>query len=317
MWARPSLALALVCAACAFACGCGHGSAGAGLTTPGDASTIVDQLDSGDASALADVGDSGAVAPSDSSAAIPDAADATPVATDALADAATADAALADAASDSAAADTLDATDTANPNSADAGQLSSPATCFYDVPPAADANVADVPAPAAPCADAEPPPWFAGPTVPKPTLNLQIGWRDATGTYHPYQNGDWVPMMTAMQGGFHLDLIPQVVLPGQTLAVVPLQVQSLAKFECNAIANANASQKKFIQDVGPDGLYTLPSGSVLTIFGASVAVIQQYCGIWIHVWWRVRVPDTDQWGEVVRVLRTYDATGIVPQKPGG
>ncbi len=233
----------------------------------------------------------------------------------ALADAVT----LADAAT-ALAADATEVIDTVadSPDSADSADAvvdAGPQTCFYGGPPAADAWVANVEAPAAPCSETAPPEWFDGQPLPKPTLDLKVGWRDAAGLWHPYNNGDWVPLLTAQQGGFHVELVPVVILPGQTAATTPLQVQSFTLAGCNSIGVAPTNNSIFVQTTGPDGEYTLdPAKQVLTVFGVTIASIDKYCGIWVHVYWRVRIKDTNQWGEAVRLLRTYNAT--VPTNKG-
>ncbi len=191
---------------------------------------------------------------------------------------------------------------------ADAAIDAGPQVCFHGGPPAADAWVADVPAPTAVCSEVAPPEWFDGQAVPAPTLNLQVGWRDKAGTWHPYNNGDWVPLLTANQGGFHVELVPVVMLPGQTAAVQGLQLQSFTLFGCDQIGNAATAMSTFVQTAGPEGEYTLdPAKQVFTIFGTGIGNIDKYCGIWIHVYWRVRVKGTNQWGEAVRLLRTYNS----------
>ncbi|MBI5609470.1 MAG: hypothetical protein HY902_11380 [Deltaproteobacteria bacterium] len=190
----------------------------------------------------------------------------------------------------------------------DAAIDAGPQVCFHVAPPGADAWVADVPAPAAVCAEVAPPEWFDGQPLPPPTLDLKVGWRDAAGAWHPYNNGDWVPLLTANQGGFHVELVPVATVPGQTAAALGLQLQSFTLFGCEQIGNAATAMSTFVQTTGPEGEYTLdPAKQVFTIFGTGIGNIDKYCGIWIHVYWRVRVKGSNQWGEAVRLLRTYNS----------
>lgn len=215
---------------------------------------------------------------------------------------------------DAAADVTLSVADVPAPNDGDA---SGPATCFSGAPPAADAWVADVPKPAQPCPEMAPPAWFDGVAVPKPSLKLQVGWRDSAGAWHPYQDGDWVPLQKGSQGLFHLDLVPVVQLPSGMAALTALQVQSIALYGCNDVATLGSPKAKFYADKQQPSQYTIgPSDHLMTVFGVVQAEMPKYCGLWVHVWWRVRIPDTDQWGEVVLALRTF-ISSAPPLQVGG
>lgn len=170
------------------------------------------------------------------------------------------------------------------------------------------------------CPELGTPEWFYDQPLPPPTLTLQIGRRDPGGQWHALQDGDWIGLETAMQGGFHLDLVPRVLLPGQKAAKLQLQTEAIGDVACNPVANLNMAKAWLIADAASAGSgqpwYTTDTSTqAFVIFGVSVAKKHQFCGLWVTARWRLRLPGTTQWGEVVRTLRTYDATGL-PSRRG-
>jgi hypothetical protein len=193
--------------------------------------------------------------------------------------------------------------------------------CFTALPSASTFTGTE-PMPIDSCPELGTPEWFYDqPVLPPPTLAMQIGRRDPSGQWHPLQNGDWIGLETAMQGGFHLDLVPRVLLPGQTAAKLQLQTEAIGDVSCNPVANLNMAKAWLIADPAAAGSgqawYTTDNSTqAFVIFGVSVAKKHQFCGLWVTARWRLRLPGTAQWGEVVRTLRTYDATGL-PSRRGG
>lgn len=184
--------------------------------------------------------------------------------------------------------------------------------CFSAMPTAATSTGAvPMPATALSCPGLDAPDWFAAAAVPPPTLQLDIGYRDATGQWLPYKDGDWVPLGTLQQGGFHLDLVPQVLLPGLTAVKQQMQAEAFAHSACQINASLQLSKAWLVQAPGPEFVYTTdPNAKTLLVFGDSASQIGKSCGIWLQVVWRVRLAGTDSWGQVVRTLRTYDASGL-------
>ncbi|MBI5607843.1 MAG: exo-alpha-sialidase [Deltaproteobacteria bacterium] len=196
----------------------------------------------------------------------------------------------------------------------DAAPMAEPATpvCFWGAPPA-PGWVGGPQAPGEACPGIAPPAWFDETKVPAPTLDLQIGWRDAAGTWHPYQDGDWVPLYIGTQGFFHMMPVPAVQLPGETTPVKVLQAQGVVFYGCNDVAAIAQSHVKLGKSSGSAGPYTLvPPAEVVLIFAVSPSKIGEYCGLWYHVLWRVRIPGTDKWGQTIRLLRTYVASPKPP-----
>lgn len=184
--------------------------------------------------------------------------------------------------------------------------------CFAALPSAATFTGAlPMPATALSCPGLDAPDWFAEAPVPAPTLQLDIGYRDATGQWLPYKNGDWVPLGTLQQGGFHLDLVPQVELAGVTAVKQQVQAEAFAHSDCQVTASLQLSKAWLVQAPEPEFAYTTdPNAKTLLVFGDSASQIGKSCGIWLQVVWRVRLSGTDSWGQVVRTLRTYDASGL-------
>lgn len=210
-------------------------------------------------------------------------------------------------------------------NDASATDASPPAppttgVCFTALPSAATFTGTE-PMPLNACPELGTPEWFYDQALPPPTLTLQIGRRDSSGQWHALEDGDWIGLETAMQGGFHLDLVPRVLLPGQTAAKLQLQTEAIGDVACNPVANLNMAKAWLIPESASVGSgqpwYTTDNSTqALVIFGVSVAKKHQFCGLWLTARWRLRLPGTTQWGEVVRTLRTYDATGL-PFRRGG
>ena len=168
-----------------------------------------------------------------------------------------------------------------------------------------------------PCTEVGPPEWFEGKPTPPPTLDVQLGWRDAKKVWHPYKDGDWAGLYVGTQQLFHIDVVPKVLLPGQTAAAVTVQVKTFGLIGCNTVADSQTPKASLVEatDAGP--VYTLdPTKAVLTIFGVHSSKIGQYCGLWVEVYWRVRLPNTDQWGEKHLILRTY-IVNMIPVNPNG
>jgi hypothetical protein len=184
--------------------------------------------------------------------------------------------------------------------------------CFAALPSAATSTGAvPMPATALSCPGLDAPDWFAEAPVPAPVLQLDIGYRDAANQWQPYLDGDWVPLGTLQQGGFHLDLVPQVLLPGLTAVKQQVQAEAFAHSACQVTANLALSKAWLVQAPGPEFVYTTdPNAKTLLVFGDSASQIGKSCGIWLQVVWRVRLAGTDSWGQVVRTLRTYDASGL-------
>jgi hypothetical protein len=184
--------------------------------------------------------------------------------------------------------------------------------CFSALPAAATSTGdTAMPAPALTCPGLKAPEWFAQAPLPAPTLQLEVGYRDAANQWQPYLDGDWVPLGTLQQGGFHLDLVPQVLLPGLTAVKQQVQAEAFAHSACQVTANLALSKAWLVQAPGPEFVYTTdPNAKTLLVFGDSASQIGKSCGIWLQVVWRVRLAGTDSWGQVVRTLRTYDASGL-------
>lgn len=205
---------------------------------------------------------------------------------------------------------------------ADASPPAPPTTgvCFTALPSPSTFTGTE-PMPLDACPELGTPEWFYDQPLPPPTLTLQIGRRDPGGQWHALQDGDWIGLETAMQGGFHLDLVPRVLLPGQKAAKLQLQTEAIGDVACNPVANLNMAKAWLIAEAASAGSgqpwYTTDNSTqAFVIFGVSVAKKHQFCGLWVTARWRLRLPGTTQWGEVVRTLRTYDATGL-PSRRGG
>ena len=195
-------------------------------------------------------------------------------------------------------------TDVATPAAQTAG------VCFAELPPPGTYTGAQ-PMPTAPCPELGTPEWYVDQPVPAPTLTVQLGRRDGAGLWSPLQDGDWVALETALQGGFHLELIPKILLPGKTEPKVQLQAEAFAAAECNPVASLNLAKSWLVRMPGPQPWYTFEAtAKPLIIFGVSVAKKAQFCGLWLKVHWRLRLLGATQWGEAVHTLRTYDGTKL-------
>lgn len=182
--------------------------------------------------------------------------------------------------------------------------------CFADLPQPGTFT-GDVPMPTAECPDLITPEWYLDQPVPAPTLTVVLGRRDAAGQWLPIQTGDWVALETAMQGGFHLELVPKILLPGKTEPKVLLQAEAFAAVECNPVAGLNLAKAWLVRLPGAEPWYTFETtAKPLVIFGVSVAKKAQFCGLWVKTHWRLRIPGSAQWGEAVHTLRTYDGTKL-------
>ncbi len=192
--------------------------------------------------------------------------------------------------------------------------------CFAGPPGAAtDTGALPMPDPQWSCPQLATPEWFAGQVAPAPTLAVQIGFRDGGGSWQPLADGDWVPLATMMQGGFHLELVPLVTVAGKTEVKLQFQVDAFAVSGCAVVASTPLAKTWLVQAPGPDPIYTTdPTAKTFVVFGDSATKIKASCGIWLQVVWRLRLLGTPQWGQVVRTLRTYDGSGLaggVPTKP--
>lgn len=289
--ARLGLAVALaLLAACAQAADAPH--------TPDD--SAAPGLDAPEATAASDGADGLAfegIADSDTLDATGAAAEVTTASDGAPAETAAADGQLAD-----------------SPTADTAGSVAGPTAgiCFAGLPLAAT-STGTVPMPSVQlsCPALQEPEWFVDQPVPPPTLQVLIGQRDAAGEWHPLADGDWVPLGTMMQGGFHLDLVPRVTVPGQTDAKILVQLDAFAATGCAVVASVTLAKAWLVQAPGPDFVYTTdPTAKTFVVFVDSATKIKASCGIWLQVVWRVRLHGTAQWGEVVRTLRTYDGSGL-------
>ncbi|MSQ83249.1 MAG: hypothetical protein EXR77_10115 [Myxococcales bacterium] len=183
-----------------------------------------------------------------------------------------------------------------------------PVSCFAGAPPSADACIAPLAKPNDSCPELATPEWFETGPVPAPTLNIELGVRDNQGVWHAYADGDWVAMLTASQGYFHFGLVPQVTLPGEKSEKIKLQFDAFATYGCEVVAFKHAAVK-FMVPIGTSAVYTVVAGNeVLTVFNVSIAKKAQYCGLWYKVYFRVRLPGTDFWGQKTLYLRSYDST---------
>lgn len=189
--------------------------------------------------------------------------------------------------------------------------------CFAGLPASAtNTGAVPMPAPQFACPLLQAPEWFAAQPVPPPTLAVHLGYRDAIGSWHALTDGDWVPLGTMMQGGFHLDLVPQVELPGKQDVKLQVQVDAFATASCAVAASVTLTKAWLVQAAGPDGLYTTdPTAKTFVVFVDSATKIKASCGIWLQVVWRVRLLGSTQWGQVVRTLRTYDGSGLAAGVP--
>ena len=189
--------------------------------------------------------------------------------------------------------------------------------CFAGLPATATSTgTVAMPSTELACPQLKDPEWFAPLPVPAPTLQAQVGYRDSTGSWHALADGDWVPLGTMLQGGFHLDLVPQVELPGKKDLKLQVQVDAFAAANCTVAASATLTKAWLVQAPGPEGLYTTdPTTKSFIVFVDSATKIQASCGIWLQVVWRVRLGGTSQWGQVVRTVRTYDGTGLAVGAP--
>ncbi len=218
---------------------------------------------------------------------------------------------------DAMAGDSADAAKDASPAAPDTQQADSAVTpapttgiCFGELPSPSTAT-GSVPMPTAACPELDTPEWYLDGPLPPPSLTLQLGRRTAAGQWLPIADGDWIGLETAMQGGFHLDLAPKVLLPGQKEPKIQLQAEAFAAAECNPVASLNLAKGWLVKEAGPEPWYSFEAtAKPLVIFGVSVSKKAQFCGLWLRVHWRLRLPGSNQWGEVVRILRTYDATQL-------
>lgn len=277
-----------------------------------DAAEISDLPDAADAPPPADVlVDADVPMPAEISAAV-DSATGPELAVDAGEIAqldAIADTSLPDAPADAKAAEDLFVE--AGPDSAKA----SDGSCFYGQPPA-DVSPTSLPMPAT-CDQVLPPDWFDGQPLPPPTLLVQAGQFDADQKqWLPYQNGGWVPLHVGSQGGFHIAVNPKVWLPGTQTATTKVQYKSFALFGCNEVATASVVAATLVQAPDPGDVYTTePAKPLNTVFGMLAAVgLAPTCGQWLELYVRVRVPNSNVWGESHVMLRAFADSGP-PQKP--
>jgi hypothetical protein len=181
--------------------------------------------------------------------------------------------------------------------------------------PNPDALVGDVqPGPA--CTSVADPSWFpAG--APAPTLQVQIGWRDKTGAWHAYADGDWIPLYIGIQGGFMVFPAPQVLLPGNTDPQIKMQYQGFVLSACAPVASAMGSVVNLVHASSAEPWYLPePAAPVFAQFNTMAQDIGLSCGIWLELHWRYRLPDSNTWGQAKVKLRTYIAS-LNPMMPGG
>lgn len=190
------------------------------------------------------------------------------------------------------------------------GPVLTAGVCFSELPTPATFT-GTVPMPTATCPELAVPEWYVDQTVPPPSLTVLLGRRDAAGQWTGLQQGDWVALETAMQGGFHLELVPKILLPGKTEPKVQLQAEAFAAADCNPVASLNLAKAWLVRLPGSEPWYIFDTAAKpLVIFGVSVAKKAQFCGLWLQVHWRLRMPGTAQWGQAIHLLRTYDGTKL-------
>jgi hypothetical protein len=159
-------------------------------------------------------------------------------------------------------------------------------------------------------------PWFDG-APPPPALAVEIGWRDAAGQWHAYQDGDWVPLYVGTQGGFMVMPVTRVLLPGQEAPTVKMQYQAQVLQGCATVASSPGLVTKLVQAPTVEAWYqTDPTVSLYVQYDAPASQIGAACGLWIELLWRYRPADAASWGEKRLRLRTYIAS-MAPIPPGG
>lgn len=186
-----------------------------------------------------------------------------------------------------------------------------PQLCF-DALPAETAAVVDVPPPDGAGCDLKSPmvAWqVAGP----PTLAVEVGVGDAAGQFHPYLDGQWVPLAHGAQCGFHVWAAFRVTLPGSATAKQEVDAKGRAYSACGQVASSFENDASVHADPGAAG--TVTNASALKP-GLTVAFIdksiQPLCGQWVRVVVEVRDPKSTAWGRGERLVRLYDG----PPFPG-
>jgi hypothetical protein len=174
-----------------------------------------------------------------------------------------------------------------------------PTVCFRGAPPSVDAEVATLPRPDPACCAPVKPLFFKGDALtPEPTLQVI-----------PYEEGRWVPIITGVQGGIHVDAAVRVVLAGETAPKVKLQIQARGYFGCKEAAVGNAPVIWVRPDADLDQGYTNASpfkAGVEVRFPVTAALWYQYCGIWLELRMAVLHPASGKWGQTATMVRLYD-----------
>ncbi len=186
-----------------------------------------------------------------------------------------------------------------------------PTVCFRGAPPSVDAKVATLPMPDPACCAPVKPLFFKGDAAPpEPTLQVELGVSNPlTGGFIPYEQGRWVPIITGVQGGIHVDAAVRVVLADETAPKVKLQIQARGYFGCKEAAVGNAPVIWVRPDADLDQGYTNASpfkAGVEVRFPVTAALWYQYCGIWLELRMAVLHPASGKWGETATMVRLYD-----------
>ncbi|MBM4344058.1 MAG: hypothetical protein FJ100_11885 [Deltaproteobacteria bacterium] len=187
--------------------------------------------------------------------------------------------------------------------------------CPFPTEPGPDADVGQVPEPAAWSCPTDPPEFFKGNAPPPATLAIEVGAVKPDGAFKVYKDGVWVPMVHGPQGGFHIYAGVRVQLPGATMPKAKLQVEARLWDGCKIVGYGVAPVSYGgLQPGSKPPTYVVGESAMpgtLVIFddgGTGVKSTQSwyYCNRWYDLRVAVRDVLTGAWAQSQVRVRTYD-----------
>ncbi len=157
---------------------------------------------------------------------------------------------------------------------------------------------------------AEMPDWFADKdATPAPTLTVRAGTLDSESkAFVPWVDGQWAPVHWGMRMGAGVWVALHVELPGETADTVELELDTPGMIGCKLIGTTMIHKVVFTAVPGEPGVYsygTSPANGACVLLAYTPDEVNAFCDHWMVVTLRLRVPDTDVWGEISHVVRLY------------
>lgn len=146
------------------------------------------------------------------------------------------------------------------------------------------------------------------------TLPVEIGRGDpVVGTFVPYVNGQWLPIVEGIQGGIHLWAAVRLPLTGAAPKFA-LDIGGQVRGDgCAIIGTQLASATKAIAQADPNhkGQWTTAKALVPGIpvaFAKNTAAT--YCGQWVTLYVEVREPKSQAWGHAAVQVRLFELDNL-------